>query len=256
MSGYKKGEKAARIGLEAEEDIIDWINSDELFSNKIKSCLCKLGFDTQKEYKLIARKDNTKADIFIRINEKEEIGVSIKSSERTSFHQLDRRNLEDWKNLLNMPDDVFKTIKDAILRVARNNKDKFILEEDRCKIKEFISKNLHKMITEVFKRNEDKLKILIINDKITRKIYLFCINDVIEFIIKDAENNISFTKKGIIKLGRFVTIQRKGGNSEAIKIPKTDWEHPGNQLQFKFSPLKFAQDVKSKQAIKFCVIRY
>jgi hypothetical protein len=252
----KKGEKAARIGLEAEQDIIDWINSDELFSNAIKNCLCKLGFDTQKEYKLIARTDNTKADIFIRINEKEEIGVSIKSSERTSFHQLDRRNLENWKNLLNMPDDIFKIIKDAILRVARNSKDTFILKKDRRKIKEFIAENLHKMISEVFKRNEEKLKLLIIIDKIQRKIYLFCMDDVIKFVIEDAENNVGFTKKGIIKLGRFVTIQRKGGDSVTIKIPKTDWKHPGNQLQFKFSPLKFAQSVESEQAIKFCVINY
>jgi coenzyme F420-reducing hydrogenase beta subunit len=112
------------------------------------------------------------------------------------------------------------------------------------------------MISEVFKRNEEKLKLLIIIDKIQRKIYLFCMDDVIKFVIEDAENNVGFTKKGIIKLGRFVTIQRKGGDSVTIKIPKTDWKHPGNQLQFKFSPLKFAQSVESEQAIKFCVINY
>jgi len=74
-----------------------------------------LGFNVQGRLK--TRKEDIKTDIFIRINEQEEIGASIKSSTKTSFHQLDRRRLEEWKNLLNMPDHVFETIKEAILRV-------------------------------------------------------------------------------------------------------------------------------------------
>jgi len=182
-----------------------------------------------------------KTDIFIRINEQEEIGVSIKSSTKTSFHQLDRRRLEEWKEFLNMPDDIFETIKEAILRIARNPRAKFILERDRDRIKEFFANHLSEVINEIFKRGEERLKLLIINDKRKRRIYIFRMDDVIEFLIKNATNNISFTEKGIIRLGEFVTIQRKGGNGRHITIPKTDWSYPGNQLQFKFSPLKFAE---------------
>jgi len=250
----EKGRKEARIGLDSEQDIINRINFDEKFHNIVKDCLIKLGFNVRG--RLRARKDDIKTDIFIRINEQEEIGVSIKSSTKTSFHQLDRRRLEEWRKLLNMPDDIFETIKEAILRIARDSRAKFILEKDRNKIKEFFTNYLSEVINEIFRRGEERLKLLIINDKRKRRIYIFRMDDVIEFLIENSINNVCFTEKGIIRLGEFVTIQRKGGDGRHITIPKTDWKHPGNQLQFKFSPLKFAEYVESTKVIEFCAINY
>ena len=156
--------------------------------------------------------------------------------------------------LLNMPDEVFEIIKEAILRVARNSRDKFILEKDKNKIKNFLAHHLPEIINEIFRRGEEKLKLLIIFDKRKKRIYMFRMNDVIEFLIKNASNNISFSEKGIIYIGDFIRIQRKGGNGKHIKISKTNWNHPGNQLQFKFSPLKFAEYIESTRAIDFCTI--
>ncbi len=101
----EKGEKEARIGLDGEQDIINRINFDEKFHNTKRECLIKLGFNPRR--RLRARKDGIKTDIFIRINEQEEIGVSIKSSTKTSFHKLDRRCLEEWKTFLNMQNEIF-----------------------------------------------------------------------------------------------------------------------------------------------------
>jgi len=132
--GYEymvKGQKEARIGLDSEEDIIRMINFNEKFRNLLKECLITLGFNPKE--RIIARKDGVKTDILIRINEQEEIGVSIKSSTKTSFHQLDRRRLEEWKTFLNMPDEIFEIIKEAILRIARNSRNKFILEKIKIK---------------------------------------------------------------------------------------------------------------------------
>jgi len=250
----EKGEKEARIGLDSEQDIINRINFDEKFHNIIKGCFIELGFNVQG--RLRARKDDVKTDIFIRINEQEEIGVSIKSSTKTSFHQLDRRRLEEWKEFLNMPDDIFEAIKEAILRVAKNPRAKFILEKERNRIKEFFANSLSDVINEIFRRGEERLKLLIINDKRKRRIHIFRMDDVINFLIENATNNIYFTEKGIIRLGEFVTIQRKGGDGRHITLPKTDWSHPGNQLQFKFSPLKFAEYVELTKIIESCAIDY
>lgn len=258
MTDYEhleKGKKEARVGLDSELDIINRVNSDEKFRNMIRDCLLKLGFNVQG--KLIARKKNSiKTDIFIRINEREEIGVSIKSSIMTSFHQLDRRRLEEWKDFLKMPDDIFEILKDAILRVARNPKAEFILERDRDKIKEFFSRHLSEIINEIFRRGEEQLRLLLINDKRKRRIYIFRMDDVIKFLIENTKNNIKFTEKGIIRLGDFITVQRKGGDGKHIAIPKTDWRHPGNELQFKFSPLKFAEYIESTKVIELCTIDY
>lgn len=248
----EKGQKEARIGLGSEEDIVRRINTDDIFKNSLRECMITLGFNPKGE--ITAYKDNVKTDIFIKING--EIGASVKSSTGTSFHHLDRRRLEDWRDLLSMPNDIFEIIKEAILRVARNSRDKFILEADRPKIKEFFAKHLKSIINEVFTKGEESLRLLMINDKRIRKIYIFRMDDVLNFLYENANNNINFSNKGIIKLGDFITVQRKGGNGRHITIPKTDWEHPGNQLQFKFSPLNFVEFILKTNAIKFCTIEY
>jgi hypothetical protein len=154
-----------------------------------------------------------------------------------------------------MPEDVFIIMKESILRVSENSRAIFILEKDRDRIKDFFASNLPKVIEDIFRRGEEKLKLFIINDKRKRRIYIFRMDDVIRFLNEDAAD-ISFTKKGIIRLGKFITIQRKGGDGKHITIPKTDWNHPGNQLQFKFSPLRFAEYIELEGTIEFCIIDY
>jgi hypothetical protein len=248
----EKGQKEARIGLDSEEDIINMINTNARFRESLRKCIVALGFNVEKE--ISAYKDNIKTDIIIRIDD--EIGISVKSSTKTSFHQLDRRRLEDWKTFTSMPDDIFEIMKEAILRISRNPKDKFIRNEDREKIAGFFSQHLRAILDEVFRKGEEKLKLLLINDKQARKIFIFRMDEVLDFLYKNAYNKIRFTDKGIIMLGDFITIQRKGGDGKHIKIPKTDWEHPGNQLQFKFSPLKFAKYCEENNVIRFYVVEY
>jgi len=248
----EKGRKEARIGLDSEDEIINMINTNHEVQRLAEKCLATLGLKPQE--RIVAYKDGMKTDIFIRIDG--EIGVSLKSSTKTSFHQLDRRRLDDWRAFTNMPDDVFETMKDAILRVSKNPSNKFILEGDRDKIMGFFAQHLRVILDEVFRRGEEKLKVLMINDKRVRKIYLFRMEDTLNFLSRNAYGNISFTDKGIIRLGGFVTVQRKGGDGKHITIPKTDWKHPGNQLQLKFSPLKFAEHCEKTNVIKFCTIEY
>lgn len=243
----EKGRKEARVGLESEEEIISLINKNAKFRENLKKGLFTLGFKIKGE--ISAYKDDVKTDIFIKTYDTV-FGVSIKSSTGTSFHQLDRRRLEDWKSLLNMPDDIFDALKKAILRIARDAKACFILPEDRYRISEFLLSNIERIINEIFVKNEQNLKLLMINDKVKGKLYLFKMEDVIRFLMKNA-SNISFSKKGIIKLGDFITIQRKSGDGKHIKIPKTEWSHPGNELQFKFSPIKFAEYVMDTKIIPF-----
>jgi len=247
----EKGRKEARIGLDSEKDIVRLINIDKQFRNLIKGCLTELGFAIQGEIK--AQRDEMKTDIFIEDDLK--IGVSIKSSTKTSFHNLDRRWLEKWQEGLGMPDNIFKIIKEAILRVARNPKDYFILHKDREGVKDFFKRHTVEVINEIFTHNEKDLKLLMINDRRKYKLYIFKMEEVVNFLIKNTRDNISFSPKGIIKLGSFITVQRKSGNSFKITIPKTSWKHPGNQLQFKFSPLRFAECIEENKSIKMCSVQ-
>lgn len=257
-ASMRKGQKEAKIGLESEKDIINMINTNDDFKRKLKGCLKKLGFDVEEISSAYKGKKGAKTDIIIVTNGEKKIGVSIKSTTKTSFHQLDRRWLKNWEKFLKMPDDIVKIINEAILRVAKDRSAQFILDKDKMKIKEFFKKHLDIVIREIFRKDEENLKLLMINDKSNRKLYIFRMNDVISFLINDAKNNLCFSQKGIFYLGNFISMQRKGGDGHHITVPKTDPMHPGNQLQFKFSPLNFAKYIEETGTTKidFCVINY
>lgn len=252
------GRKAARVGLDSEQGIIDAINTNPEFRELIRNCLQNLGLPYKGKITSIDVPKQLKKDILINID-KESIGVSIKSRKTKSFHQTDRRRLEKWKKFLNMPDDIFNIIKKAILRKAeRGRAVNFILNKDHNTIIEFFSQNYRTIIREIFIRNEDDLLILLINDIKNEKIYLYKMDEVLEFLIENVSNHIGFTDNGIIELGSFLTIQRKGGNGVKINkvIPKTEWRHPGNNLQFKFYPIEFADHIKKEKPIRFSEFDY
>jgi len=248
-----KGRKEARIGLDSENDLVSLINTNKQFRNSIKRCLNELGFVMQGEIK--ARRDNIKVDIFIE-DDVSRIGVSMKSSTKTSFHHIDRRWLEKWQEFLSMPNDISMILREAILRIARNSKDYFILQSDRARVKDFFARHVRNIISEIFTHGEKDLKLLMVNDKSKDKLYLFRMEEVINFLVENTRDNISFSPKGIIRVGDFVTVQRKSGDSYKITIPKTDWKHPGNQIQFKFSPLRFAEYIEGNKDIRMRTVGY
>jgi hypothetical protein len=79
--------------------------------------------------------------------------------------------------------------------------------------------------------------------------------EVTNFLVENSRGNINFSPKGIMQLGNFITMQRKSGDSFKVIIPKTSWGHPGNQLQFKFSPLRFAEYIEENKSIKMCTVQ-
>jgi len=249
------GQKAARIGLDSEKEIINAINHNPDFLQLFIQCLNNLGFDTEGTIKAEKKATQTKKDLIIEI-EGNQIGISVKSSMKTSFHQVDRRRLENWERFLNMPNEIYQTIRQAIMRKAKVSNAIFILEENRNQIQEFIQNNYKAILTEIFTKSEENLVLLLINNKMSKKMYFYRMKDVLAFLFTNIRNYISFSSKGIIKLGDFISIQRKGGNGERITIPKTNYSHPGNDLQFKFSPLRFASYIENNSNIDFCLLDY
>ncbi len=229
----EKGRKEARIGLDAESELLMRVNEDMNFRKRLTSCLRRLGFRLRD---VRMRKDGVKVDLVIE-SRSSKIGVSLKTSTRTSFHQLDRRRLEEWRDVLSMPDDIYWILRRSILRKASNRRAPFIEEEDREEIRDFFSAHLGQILEEIFRRGE-QVDLLAIYNKRARKLYIFRMDDVLTLL---RSSEVSFSPRGIIRLGPFITVQRKGGDGRRVKVPKTDWRHPGNQLQFKFSPLKFVE---------------
>jgi hypothetical protein len=231
------GTKEARQGIEAERKLIEYFSNNK---NALVSCAQKLNIKLPNSFIVVKPSNRVKCDLMIK--GEFTICISVKTVTDASFHQLDRRWLSDWQKILNMPEDIYKVLLDSILRKAKDPKAVFILPKDRDKISKFIKDNLSVILKEIFIRDEDDLKILIIWNKRANVLCMFNIQDVISFFIKQP---ISFSNEGIIKIGEYITIQRKGGNGSHIKKPKTDPTHPGNQLQFKFKPLEFMNEARN-----------
>ena len=68
---------------------------------------------------------------------------------------------------------------------------------------------------------------------------LFDMNQLHEHLCYD----ITFSRSGLIQIGKYFKIQRKGGNGvHCLHIPKTDLSHPGNNLAVKMNVKDYVRD--------------
>jgi hypothetical protein len=232
------GSKEARQGLDAEKLLAKYLSNN---LEKFGECLSKIGINFSPISVEEKPKGRIKCDIMIKGKDCSSLCISLKTVTDASFHQLDRRWLKEWESILNIPPNISQIFQDAILRVAKNPKSHFILPDQQKIIAEFIRSHLKQILNEIFKGNENDVRVLAIFQRKEGVICLFNMDDVISFFEKQ---QVSFSNKGIIKIGEFITLQRKGGNSFHIKKEKTDPDHPGNQLQFKFKPLEFSKRMR------------
>lgn len=256
-----KGAKAARVGLDNEKNIVHLINTDEEFKKLIQKSLETLGFETNNIKEAInVKRRGAKTDVLLRTSSNE-LGISLKtvSKPKFDFNQVQRGRLEAFAKTFEMPEEIYKIFKTSILRKAEaenSRKCVFIEENNREKIAEFFLNKIDEVMCEIFTRKEDNLKIFIISNLPEKKLYIFNMNDLLNFLIRDG-SKISFKKDtGIIYLGEFVSIQRKGGDGNVITYPKKDYRHPSNDLQFKFSPLKFAKYCEESGKVNVSIIKY
>ncbi len=127
-------------------------------------------------------------------------------------------------------------------------KECFIEKKSQPYVKNELKKKLDLIIELIFRGiGNDIAKILVLHDRTKKVFHLY---DLSEFISKMARSKIGFTAKGIVKIGEYITIQRKSGNGASVKAPKSHPKHPGNQIQFKMKILSFMHDNKPFTILK------
>jgi hypothetical protein len=106
---------------------------------------------------------------------------------------------------------------------------RFILASDETMIIAAIAPIARAIVHFSLARMENP-ELLVLYNRSTNQMNLYDMKDLLDNL--DYEVNIS--GRGVIKIGRFITIQRKGGNGvHSVHIPKTSLAHPGNNLQVK-----------------------
>lgn len=234
----------ADIGRRAEVLIVRMIDRDREFAEAVSSCLLeKLRL---KMWKTIRKAEKLggkyKTDIILYDEGGHKVGLSLKTITTRDDDHLDRRWLNDWRDALGMPDNVYKAFHEGIKRKAVNSRENLIFSSYENLVRGFLFVKLNELLEEAFRKRESDLLLLgIIDAREEEALYVFRLDDIITFIRGNIRRKeIAFGQR--IRFGDYVAMQRKAGDGKHIKIPKTDPRHPGNQIQIKLKPLALKND--------------
>jgi hypothetical protein len=241
----KRGSQTARGGFKNEKDVIKRFNNwkkDEVAQEWLKA----MSYDVSDiEYvKAIKVRGQYKADIQVRIR----IIIKLKSQEDLQnlqvklvsnpqgFNQIDKRWVDKYVELWNIPKDITKTLKlftGEIKPTKKNLKDSRrmflseMVESDQNKVIKFFEDNKILIVSDLLKGRGEfsadwTLVILKINGKSAW--ILKSINEVMNVF---GSGEIRITDQGSLKIGQ-IGMQRKGGDGG---------RDTAKMLQFKINPV-------------------
>lgn len=171
--------------------------------------------------------DAGKSDVIVRFTDGT-LSANIKAY-KTGFNQLTRTTISSFCKEFNL-DFLQILFEEGAIRVA-SKKGRFILPEDESLVIAAIGPIAREIVQFSLARMENPELLVLYN----RTINLMNLYDMRE-LLDNLNYEVTISARGIIRIGNFITIQRKGGNGvHSIHIPKTSLSHPGNNLQVKMT---------------------
>ena len=202
--------------------------------------------DVSKAYKTGG--DGGKADVIINVGGGEMIGANIKSyaHSKAGFNQAMRMHPKNLIEKFNIPQDIGKIIIDSILRKALRkkqgySKEPFISPQDSDAIIGFFKNKALNIVRYSICGDENPELLVLFNQK-EGKMQIYLMRDVLE--VMNNIMDVKITDKGVIRLNKFFSIQKKGGNGGHEKYEKTELNHGGNNIQVKINTASFGEEVK------------
>lgn len=242
----KLGSQTAKDGFQNEADVINRFNNwkqDEYAQAWLKA----MGYDISdvEHVQAVKVRGQYKADIQVRV----QITIKLKSQEDLQnlqiklvsnpqgFNQIDKRWIDKYVELWDMPDDIVKILKlftgetSPIIKAVKDKRRTLLSEmpgSDQEEVIAFFEKNKILIISDLLKGRgefsaEWMLVILKASDKDTW--VLKSINEVMNVF---GSGEVRITDRGSLRIGK-ILMQRKGGDNgrETAKM-----------LQFKINPVE------------------
>lgn len=222
--------------------------TEDLFSTLIReniqfNCAVKDFLKIEDGLKLTAEtlKGVEKGDVELTISNGTKLKASVKST-KANFSQLDRRWLTSLISALNVPKEISYKLNEGLdsMRLKQGTYQRLILPQYENDIIQYFQNNIRNFMEEMFTRKDDSVKLFVVYDNKNTIWYLLNMKDVIDFT---STQIVSVSNKGVLKFGNCITMQRKGGDGNVTRVPKTDPTHPGNQLQIKIKPLTVVENL-------------
>lgn len=235
------GSQTAKNGFLNEDDIVIKFNNWETDLDAQKWLLIMQYKLEEIEYvkavKLSGHKTDVQAQVTIKLKEAIDVqNLQVKLVSNTKgFNQIDKRWVDKYIEMWNMPDDivsVFKRYTGEVAPTIKNAKDKRRMfaneftEFEQKNVLNWLNKNKALIVSDILKgRGQFSAEWMLVAQKVktnsrwTLKPMNFCLNYF-------GNGDIVITKQGNFKIAK-IGMQRKGGDGGRITA---------NMLQFKINP--------------------
>lgn len=241
------GSKTAKNGFKNEDDIVkkfnDWENDEDA-----QLWLIIMGYKLSeieyvKALKVFQQKTDVQVQVTIKLKEAidvQNLQVKLVSNIR-GFNQIDKRWIEKYAELWNMPETIVELLKQYTGESKPNirspkdprrmNANEFS-EQDKDKLIRWLKDHKQLIISDILKgRGQFAAEWMLVAQKIKKnsrwvlKPMNYCLNFY-------SQGEVLITRRGTFKIGR-ITMQRKGGDA-GRKTAK--------MLQFKINPAELFED--------------
>ena len=217
-----KNDQLAKLWLEAMNYKIEEI--EYVQAQKIKG---SFKADVQVEIRVVIKLKN--------LTDIQNLQVKLVSNKQ-GFNQIDKRWLDKYQELWNIPDEILKLLKHftgELPPYIKNPKDKRrmfaneFLESDQKILLDFLNQNKTLITSDILKgRGQLAAEWMLVVLKIDKQKLDWTLKPI-NFVLNHYGNgDVKITDKGSFKIGR-ITMQRKGGDGGRITA---------NMLQFKINP--------------------
>ncbi|MDR0789353.1 MAG: hypothetical protein LBO06_01005 [Bacteroidales bacterium] len=240
MDLVQRGSQTAKDGFRNEDDIVIKFNNWQK-DNEAKLWLEYMGYKLEDiEYVKVIKVAKAKTDVQVQITIKlkkiidaQNIQVKLVSN-NSGFNQIDKRWVDNYVELWNIPNDVSSLLKQYTgeTKPTFNTKDKrraFANEfndQEQMKLIKWIKNNQSLIVSDILKgRGQLAAEWMLVVQKAnsTTKWILNSMNYCLNFF---GNGDVVITGRGSIRIGQ-ITMQRKGGDGG---------RDTANMLQFKINP--------------------
>jgi hypothetical protein len=179
--------------------------------------------------------DAGKSDVVLKFSDGRTLSANIKAF-KAGFNQITRLKIGAFCQRFGL-ETLTEIFEQAAIRVA-GKKGRFILDVDEGRL----FKALNPIAATILKfaiATLENPELLVLFDRTANRMLIYDLDQILNTL----DYRITFSKRGIIRIGEYFTIQRKGGNGvHSRHIEKTSLDHPGNNLQIKMNIRSFVAE--------------
>ena len=182
-----------------------------------------------------------KVDVKIGFSCGHYIDVSIKAYKaKIAYNQLTRTSLYNFCKTFDL--DCLEYLQNLFINKAKKVSSSLFPIEEQQKALSIFQPISKKMLKRSFS-NKTARELLALYEREKSEMRIYVMKDV----LKNLDQDITFTNKGNILIGKFIVIQRKGGNGIHVHgtVDKDNLKHPGNNIQLKLKVKDFVDGMQN-----------